>query len=456
MVQRLFANMGYGALGAPSAQQRSIIVTVLVSGIIIVAVLFLPFAYLFQPYPFASRVVEAIAITTFVTILLLVRRGYLAQGVVLFLTVVILGPFAAMVGARCISSVPIFMLFSVLIASLLVRPIQIWLVLLIDLLGLYLVVFYLSSTGYLLDDYDFMIVAMMPVVLVMTALIGYLGASTIEAERAALQHALAEQRLVEQDLLQAKHAAEAANRAKSSFLANMNHELRTPLTAILGYTNLLLWQANARGDEEYTTDLVVIECAGQHLLSLINNLLDMSKIDAGKFELSRETFAIAPMLAELGESFRPLIGRNRNELVIDCDPAIGAMYADPTKMRQVLINLLSNASKYTEQGTITLRAQRADADDGEWVLFAVADTGMGIAPEALPQLFQSFKRALDPPQASKYGGAGLGLALSQHICQTMGGEISVESAPGAGSTFVIRLPRQVLIPDAQEISEFAP
>ena len=454
MLRRFLANIIPSASAAPSTQQRSLIVTVLVSGMLIVAVLFLPLAYFFQPYPFASMVVEAIAIATFVSILVLVQRGQITLGVVLFLGVLILGPFAVMVGARFISSAPIAMLFSVLIASLLVRPSRIWLVLLIDLVGLYIVVLFLAETGYLMDDYDFTIVAMMPVILLMTALIGYLGASTIVAERAALQRALADQRLVEQDLLRAKEAAEAANRAKSSFLANMSHELRTPLTAILGYANLLSWQANARGDEEYKTDLLVIERAGQHLLSLINNLLDLSKIEAGKFELVLETFDIAPMLDELGETIRPLIGRNRNELVIVCEPAIGAMHADPTKTRQVLINLLSNASKYTERGTITLRAQRADDADGEWVTFAVADTGMGIAPEAVPQLFQSFKRVLDPPQASKYDGAGLGLALSQHICQTMGGEITVESAPGAGSTFVMRLPRRVVLPTADESEVF--
>ena len=235
---------------------------------------------------------------------------------------------------------------------------------------------------------------------------------------------------------------EAADRHKSEFLANMSHELRTPLNAIIGYSEMLQEDAADLGAAQFTDDLKKINAAGKHLLELINAVLDLSKIEAGKMELYLESFDVATLVRDIAAVIQPLAAKNSNRLEMRCPDEIGTMWADLTKVRQALFNLLSNACKFTDRGTISLAVARKVMDGQDWIEFSVNDTGIGMTPEQLTRLFEVFSQA-DAATTRKYGGTGLGLALSRRLCRMMGGDVTVESEAGRGSTFTILLPALV-------------
>ena len=249
----------------------------------------------------------------------------------------------------------------------------------------------------------------------------------------------------EEELKIAMAAAEQANHAKSSFLANMSHELRTPLNAILGYSEMLREEAEDLGHDDFVPDLNKIHSAGTHLLGLINDVLDLSKIEAGKMELYLENVDVRQFLDDVAATIKPLVEKNGNSIVIVCPEEGNTSHTDITKVRQVLLNLLSNASKFTKEGQITLTASYETTDATDWVFLSVQDSGIGMTDEQMAKLFQAFQQA-DASTTRKYGGTGLGLAISRKFSQMMGGDITVTSKPGQGSCFTIRLPRVVIDP----------
>jgi signal transduction histidine kinase len=233
-----------------------------------------------------------------------------------------------------------------------------------------------------------------------------------------------------------------ASQHKSQFLANMSHELRTPLNAIIGYSEILQEDAADKDDKNTIDDLQKIQSAGRYLLTLINDILDLSKIEAGRMELNLASFSLEPVIDEVVKTIEPLAAKNGNQVAVHCDGEIGTMRADQMRLRQALLNLMSNANKFTERGTLTIDAHHRQENGGDWITLAVTDTGLGMTPEQMGKLFQEFSQAFSTT-ASKYGGTGLGLVISRRFCQMMGGDITVESEPGRGSTFTIRLPRIV-------------
>lgn len=248
-----------------------------------------------------------------------------------------------------------------------------------------------------------------------------------------------ERKKAEQEVVVAREKAERASYAKTDFLASMSHELRTPLNAIIGYSEILLEEAEEDGQEVYAKDLRRIRISGRHILALINDILDITKIEAGKMEITPEHIALNDLIGDVVVVIRRLMEKNENEFTIDNSASSGTLWTDVTKARQTVINLLSNAAKFTRGGKVVLQVVSYQQDGAEWLRFTISDTGIGIPPDKLDSIFDEFNRG-DSNTARHFGGTGLGLALSRKIARLLGGDITVSSVPGQGSSFVFTMP----------------
>ena len=298
---------------------------------------------------------------------------------------------------------------------------------------------YDDEIGRLIDGFNTMLSEIQQRDIALQSTNGELKTRTQELEQEIFQR-----KQTQEELLNAKHAAEEANRAKSTFLANMSHELRTPLNAIIGYSEMLEEETRDSGKIENAQDLKKIQSAGKHLLSLINDVLDLSKIEAGKMGLHLETFDVSQVIEEMVTTLQPAAAKNANSIHVHLAKNVSVMKADITKVRQILFNLLSNACKFTDRGTISVDVDQIKAEERDWIQFRVSDTGIGISAKQKENLFQEFAQA-DASIARKYGGTGLGLAITHRFVQLMKGQINVESEPGQGAIFTVRLPTQVVI-----------
>jgi signal transduction histidine kinase len=229
-----------------------------------------------------------------------------------------------------------------------------------------------------------------------------------------------------------------ASQNKSQFVSSMSHELRTPLNAIIGLTEMMVTNAARFGTERALEPLQRVNRAGNHLLGLINQVLDLSKIEAGKLELNPQTVQLAPLIDEVAGTARQLAEQNKNRLVVEAQDNLGTLTVDPMRLRQILLNLLSNACKFTKEGEVALRGRRV-SNGGAWIELSVSDTGIGMTPEQRAKLFEEFTQA-DATTAQQFGGTGLGLAITRKLARMMGGDVTVTSEPGKGSVFTVRLP----------------
>jgi signal transduction histidine kinase/ActR/RegA family two-component response regulator len=298
---------------------------------------------------------------------------------------------------------------------------------------------YNDEIGRLIDGFNTMLSEIQQRDTALQSTNGELKTRTQELEEEVFQRKQAQE-----ELLNAKHAAEEANRAKSTFLANMSHELRTPLNAIIGYSEMLEEETRDTGKVENVQDLKKIQTAGKHLLSLINDVLDLSKIEAGKMGLHLEAFDVSQVIEEMVTTLQPAAAKNANSIHVHLAENVSVMKADITKVRQILFNLLSNACKFTDHGTISVDVDQIKVEERVWIQFRVSDTGIGISAKQKENLFHEFAQA-DASIARKYGGTGLGLAITHRFVQLMKGQINVESEPGQGAIFTVQLPAQVVI-----------